>query len=186
MKSESLPISNIDDLTSALDDLDKVRTIWPYATLLFTKAGKCGETEGQRRAKIDEFISTRCHHPLTWLVRTVTKQKTLIVEHDDLCLPTSFEIRKSKVRDIIDWSSGSVSQGGVYINAMMKDAKKCWDKYKFEVEKKEENKTDPHPPSYAELASRIIDSITIPPGRVRSFREIYRGIQKYRRKQHNA
>ena len=53
VKSKSLPVFSIDVL-NALDDLNKMRTIWTYGTLLFTHAGKCGETE---RAEIDEFLN---------------------------------------------------------------------------------------------------------------------------------
>ena len=171
------------DVQNALDNMDKMRTIRPYVMLLFTHAGKCGKTERQRRAEIDEFISTRCPDSLTWLVRNVDKQRTLIMEFDDVYLTKAPEIRAVTHDHIMYSATASFNQGGVYSNAMMKDAKRCWEEYKFSKLKIGRSMTDS---SYRKLASQIVDNMVVPPGRATPFSQIHRGIQEYRRKRHEA
>ena len=183
--SESLPLFS-SDVLSALIDLDGMRAIWPYATLLFTKAGKCGYTECQRGSEIDRLITTRCSYKLTWLVKKLGKQRRLIIESDDLRRESAFEIRFMMFRHMIELATVSVREGGVYINVMMQDAKQCWDEYKLSIEKKRKHTTDAHPPSYADLASEIIDNIIVPPGRERPFSQICRGIQEFQRKRQES
>ena len=181
VNSESQPIFN-NDVLSTLIDLDQMKTIWPYTTLLFTKAGKCGDTENLRRAEIDKFISTRCPDTLTWLVTKLGKQKRQIIESNDLHRETASEIRLLKFRQIIASAKvTAIIERGVYINRMMSYAKKCWDKYKLAIEKKGKHMADARPPSYADLASRIIDNTILPPGRATLFSQICRCIQEYLR-----
>ena len=53
----------------ALEDLDKMNTIWPYVMLLFTNAGQCGETDEQRRAAVKGKITkSRCPDELSRLL----------------------------------------------------------------------------------------------------------------------
>ena len=173
-----LPILN-DDVVHALCDLNDMRTIWPHVILLIANAAQSAYIHILPTAEV-HFIGTRCPEELLWLLRTVADEKLLYVEY--AALPTYSGTREGCLSHIIDLATISVRQHGVYINAMMQEAKQCWEEYKLEVEEKEKHESDPHLPSYAELAKRIIgDSIDImPPGRPRPFSLIYRSIHNYR------
>ena len=169
------------DVVSALNDLDEMRTIWPHVMLLITNAAKSGYTRHLRAEEIHQFISTRCPEELAWLLK---KDKTLVLEYDDLA--TYHRFRERTLSAIIDWAEFSVRRHGVYSNAMMQEAKQCWEEYKLEVEENEMQASDTHSLSYAELAKWIIGDSIMPSGRLKPFSHIYRSIQEYRRKRHEA
>ena len=180
--------SNLESLFSSfvmneLLDLQQMNNFWPHAVMLFTSAGIAGQTEGEREAALKEIITNpQCPHTLSWLVSEAQEQIVLL-EYNDIDLDQgNGGDRETKVDDIVTWVKVFAANHGAYTNAMIQDAKQCWEEFKFEAKEKRKQ-LDPNYP-YQDLAIQIVQAIGI--GNVHPgcypFSLIHHGIRELRKR----
>ena len=151
---------------SALEDLEKMKNFWPHAIVLFTNAGKWGDTDSER----DRIFNGICKHPscpdkIRWLMQR-TRSRKVFVEYDDLYL----EGRRERTVDAIVYLVKILAtEEGFYTNSMIEAARQYWEEYKFAERPK--------------IAGRIVSALGKVTVAVNQFSLICRGIKESRKRQ---
>lgn len=152
-----------------VEDLAEMKDFWPHAILLFTSASPIDADE----RRLDVLLSRlEDSTPALRTLKGKIQDRILFVALDDSGMTGSTSSSGSRpvlanVSDILGLIT-KTSERGTYMNAMMRDASECWDRY-------QRIPCESEVIGYENLAIKIV---RVPHGGSRIFYRIWHGIRE--------